>query len=150
MKKKRTAEGATLLFSIRSSRSKILLYLAPIQLFTQLPCQTPTHPSLKGKKPFFTLPQSTDEGNFNGNNLPLSEGPKKKKKSNHNLVKLLRGLCTQYFSLSIFQKILLVRKNTKLYTLQIHAGATKLTQEVKTLKIVELSWCSVILPFPLL
>ena len=32
-----------MLLCIRSLRSKIISYLAPVQLFTQLPCQTPAH-----------------------------------------------------------------------------------------------------------
>ena len=46
-----------------------------------------------------------DERSFNGKNLPMIEGQKKKtKKKNHKLVKLLCGMCIQSFQLEINNK----------------------------------------------
>ena len=144
MKRKRTAENVKLFYSIRSSGSKILSYLAPVQLFTQLPRQTPTHSSLRWNKPFLTLPQSMHEGSLNSDNLPLNQRWKqnKKKTQTKNLKEKILIKCVLNSLSAIFQKILL-------HTWQIYAGIIKLTQEVRSLKdIFELTSCSVILFFP--
>lgn len=119
-----------MLLCIRSSRSKIISYLAPVQLFTQLPCQTPAHLSLKSEKPLLTLPRVMHERSL----IPtICHRTKNKQKikmvKNGNLVK---WLVLNSFVVSTFQKILhsFVKDRSKLYTCR----AIKLTQGVRLLR----------------
>jgi len=60
-----------MLICIRFSRSKILSYLAPVQLLTQLPCQTPPVPSLSKK--YYSLVKDRTKL-YNCRAIKLTEG----------------------------------------------------------------------------
>ena len=54
-----------------------------------------------------------DERSFNGNNLPMSEGQKKKNKKKNHKFKLLCGMCTQSFQVERNNKTNKRKTNTR-------------------------------------